>query len=115
MSLADPPTPVVTAADALLTRYAEYEASERGLATRSIERNARALRPFVECRMHDGQRGLEQLTAAEVTAFVVEQARLAPRSLAHLMPALRSLLPYLHVTGVIPVGLASAVPTVARW
>lgn len=114
VSLADPPVPVVTAAEALLAEYAEYEAMERGLAARSIQRNVCAVRPFVECRTRE-ERGLEQLSAGEVTAFVVEQARRAPRSLPHLVPALRSLLRYLHVTGVTAVGLASAVPTMARW
>lgn len=113
--LADPPAPVVTATDLLLNRYGEYEATERGLAARSIERNVDAVRPFVERRLREGQRGLEQLTAGEVTAFVVEQSRRAPRSLAHLVPALRSLLRYLHVAGITPVELASAVPTMARW
>jgi integrase/recombinase XerD len=113
--LADPPAPVVTAADVVLVRYAEYEATERGLAARSIERNVAAVRSFVECWMREGQRGWEQLTAGEVTAFVVEQAHRAPRSLPHLVTALRSLLRYLHVTGVTRVGLASAVPTMARW
>jgi integrase/recombinase XerD len=113
--LADPPVPVVTAADVLLAQFAEYEATERGLAPRSIERTVHAVRPFVDCRMREGQRRLEQLTAVEVTAFVVEQSHRAPRSLAHLVPALRSLLRYLHVTGVTPVGLASAVPTMAGW
>jgi site-specific recombinase XerD len=106
---------VATAADVLLARYAEYEVTERGLAARSVERNVLAIRPFVECRMGEGQRGLENLTAGELTVFVVEQSRRVPRSLAHLVPALRSLLRYLHVTGVTRVGLASAVPTMARW
>jgi site-specific recombinase XerD len=113
--LAAPPIPVVTAAEVLLAEYAKYEATERGLATRSIQRNVCTVRPFVERRMREGQPGLEQLTAGGVTAFVVEQSRRAPRSLVHLVPALRSLLRYLHVTGITPVGLASAVPTMARW
>jgi site-specific recombinase XerD len=115
LPLVGPPAPVVTAADVLLTGYAEYETTERGLASRSVERNVRAVRPCVERWMRDGRRGLEQLTAGEVTTFVVEQSLRVPRSLAHLVPALRSLLRYLHVTGVTPVGLAGAVPTMARW
>lgn len=113
--LVDPPAPAVTAADVLLTQFAAYEATERGLAARSIERTVDAVRPFVDWWMREGQRGLKQLTAAEVISFVVEQSPRAPRSLVHLVPALRSLLRYLHVTGVTSVGLASAVPTMARW
>jgi site-specific recombinase XerD len=113
--LADPPSLVVTPADALLAEYAEYEVRERGLAAVSVVRSVGAVGDFVRGRMRDGQRGLETLTAAEVTAFVVEQSRRAPRSLGHLVPALRSLLRYLHVTGVTRVGLASAVPVVTGW
>lgn len=113
--VADRPKPVMTSADALLARYADYEATERGLCARTIDRNVLALRPFVESRIHDGWLALEALTAGEVTSFVVDQARRDPRSVPHMVTALRSLLRYLHVAGVIPVGLASAVPTLARW
>jgi site-specific recombinase XerD len=109
------PNPVMTAADALLTRYAHYEATERGLAARTIERNVRAVRPFLQSRTSGGRLELEALTAAEVTSFVVEHARRDPGSIPHMVTALRSLLRYLHVAGVVPDGLAAAVPTVARW
>ncbi len=113
--LADPPSPVLTPADALLAAYTEYEARERGLAAVSVQRSVVAVRDFMRGRMREDLPGLETLTAAEVTAFVVEQSRRAPRSLGHLVPALRSLLRYLHVTGVTPAGLASAVPVVTGW
>lgn len=115
LSLADPPPIVMTAADVLLAQYANYEATERGLSDRTIDRNIRAIRGFVVSRMRDGQLELENLTAGEVTAFVVAQSRRDPRSVPRLVSPLRSLLRFLHATGVTPVGLASAVPTVARW
>jgi integrase/recombinase XerD len=113
--VADRPSPVVTAADAVLARYADYEATERGLGARTIDRNVRAARPFVESRIRDGRLELETLTAGEVISFVVDSTRLDPGSVPHAVTALRSLLRYLHVAGVTPVGLATAVPTVARW
>lgn len=113
--VADRPRPTLTAADALLAGYADYEATERGLDARTVDRNVWALRPFVESLVNGGRLALEGLTAAEVTAFVVDRTRRDPRSVPHLMPALRSVLRYLHVTGVTPAGLAAAVPTLARW
>jgi integrase/recombinase XerD len=113
--VADRPAPVVTAVDALLAEYARYEAMERGLTARTIDRNVRAVRPFLESRTSGGRLGLEALTAGEVTSFVVDRARRDPGSMPHMVTALRSLLRYLHVVGVIPAGLATAVPTVARW
>jgi integrase/recombinase XerD len=113
--VADRPKPVATAADALLARYADYEATERGLSARTVERNVRVLRPFVESHVDGGVLALQALTAGKVTAFVVDRTRRDPASVPHLVTALRSLLRYLHVAGVIPVGLATAVPTLARW
>lgn len=113
--VADRPAPVVTAVDALLADYARYEASERGLTARTIDRNVRAVRPFLQSRTSGGRLGLEALTAGEVTSFVVDCAGREPGSMPHLVTALRSLLRYLHVVGVIPAGLATAVPTAARW
>jgi integrase/recombinase XerD len=113
--VADRPKPVATAADALLARYAIYEATERGLCARTVERNVWVLRAFVESRLDGDVLALQTLTASEVTAFVVDRARCDPGSVPHLVTALRSLLRYLHVTGVTPAGLATAVPTMARW
>ncbi len=113
--VADRPKPVLTAAEALLARYANYEATERGLDARTIDRNVRALRPFVESRTYDGRLELEALTAGEVTSFVVDLTRHDPGSVPRTVTPLRSLLRYLHIAGVTPAGLATAVPTLARW
>ncbi|WP_146771137.1 site-specific integrase [Prauserella muralis] len=115
VSLADPLPVMVTAVDVLLAQYANYEASERGLSDRTIDRNIRAVRGFVVSRMREGRLELENLTAGDVTAFVVEQSHRDPQSVPRLVTPLRSLLRYLHATGAIPVGLALAVPAVARW
>jgi len=113
--VAERPKPVMTAADALLARYACYEVTQRGLSVRTIDRTILALGPFVASRMRGDRLELETLCASEVTAFVVDRTRRDPGSVAHLVTALRSLLRYLHVAGVTPVGLATAVPTLTRW
>src|SRR5258708_10807615 len=62
---------------------------------------------------HDGTVALEQLTAGEVRAFVLAQARKQPRSAKRIVTALRSLLRFLHVDGILAVPLAGAVPSPA--
>jgi site-specific recombinase XerD len=103
----------VPPADALLARYAAYLASERGLSAKTIARHATALRPFTASLARDGHPGLAGLTAREVTDFVVAQSRQRPSTVPHLVTALRSLLRFLHVDGVIAAGLADAVPAAA--
>jgi integrase/recombinase XerD len=96
----------------LLDRFAAYLATERGLSARTIDRDRRAVEPFVAAMLPN----LACMTVAEVTAFVVEQAERNPRSVPHLVSPLRSLLRFLHAEGITPVaGLAAAVPSVARW
>src|SRR5207244_540729 len=63
----------------------------------------------------DGQLDLQRLSAGEVGTFVVAQSRKRPRSVGRMVTALRSLLRFLHVDGVIDRPLAAAVPSVAGW
>ena len=112
------PAPVagpVTETGQMLDRYAGYLAAERGLAERTVALNVRLARPFLQQRALDrnGRLDLEQLTAAEVRAFVLDRARKQPRSAKRIVTALRSLLRFLHVIGVIGVPLAAAVPSPA--
>ena len=72
--VADRPRLVADAVDAVLAGFAGYEITERGLSARTVDRNVRAVRPFVQSRMRDGRVELDSLTAGEVTAFVVDQS-----------------------------------------
>ena len=106
-----------TATGQLLARYASYLATGRGLAQATVMLNVRLVRPFLLQREHDrdGRLDLEQLTAAEVRGFVVAQSRQRPRSVKRIVSALRSLLGFLHVDGIIGAPLAGAVPSPAGW
>jgi site-specific recombinase XerD len=99
----------------LLDRFAAYLASERGLALTTVTLNVRLVRPFLQQRALErgGRLDLEELTAGEVRAFVLDQARKQPRSAKRIVTALRSLLRYLHVDGVLAAPLAGAVPSPA--
>ena len=110
-----PPAEPATETSLLLDRFAAYLASERGLAPTTVALNVRLARPFLQQQAleHGGRLDLEQLTAGEVRAFVLDQARKQPRSAKRIVTALRSLLRFLHVDGVTATGLADAVPTAA--
>jgi integrase/recombinase XerD len=101
----------------LLGRYRDYLLTERGLAASTVELNVRMVRPFLahQLRADDGELDLQRLSAGEVGAFVVDQSRKRPRSVGRLVTALRSLLKFFHVDGIIDRPLAMAVPSVASW
>lgn len=112
-----PPRPApATAGEALLHSYQHYLTTERGLATTTARGYADMVRPFLAQREEAGGLDLGRLTAAEVTAFVLAACPGRPKGSAKLtVTALRSLLGFLHVDGLIGEPLAQAVPAVASW
>jgi len=113
---APPPTGPATPAEALLERYRQYLLLERGLATTTADVNVRMARPFLLERAQacDGRLDLDQLTAGEVSTFVVRQSRERPASVKRMVTALRSLLAFLHVQGITGQAAGTAVPAVTR-
>jgi site-specific recombinase XerD len=110
------PVTATTPRERLLGRYRNYLFAERGLAASTVELNVRMVGPFLADQVRaDGVLDLQRLGAGEVGAFVVAQSRKRPRSVGRMVTALRSLLRFLHVDGVIDRPLASAVPSVAGW
>jgi integrase/recombinase XerD len=109
------PLPLIPAEE-LLERFQRYLVSERGIGAATAEGYACFARPFVAARLAPGGPGLEGLTAADVTGFVVASCPGKPKGSAKLtVTALRSLLGWLHVDGVLGESLAWAVPPVAAW
>ena len=99
-----------------LERYRSYLTVERGLGAETARGYVDAVRLFLLGRaLPDGLAlDLEHLTAADVISFVVGRCPRQGRSAAKLtVTALRSLLGFLHVEGVIERSLAFAVPSVA--
>lgn len=110
------PTPAPTGpVEVLLARFQDYLLVERGLVSSTAALNVRLARPFLAARMHAGQLDLAGLTAGDVAAFVVAQSRQRPRSVKRIVTAVRSLLRFLHVTGLIDRPLAAGVPSPAGW
>jgi site-specific recombinase XerD len=112
------PVVVVTPLEALLADYHAYLVDERGLVRATVRHHESVARLFLaeRCRARDGGLRLEDLTAADVAAFVAAECpRRSVGSAKILVTGLRSLLRFLHVAGRGPGPLASAVPAVAGW
>ena len=109
------PSPM-TAEQELLERYRWYLVRERGVCEQAADGYLRKVRRFLAWRASAGTAGLEGLTAADVSAFVlVECPGHSTHWGRHLTLSLRSFLGFLHVDGVLDESLVRAVPRVAGW
>lgn len=109
--------PVLSEVEELLCRYRAWLCSERGLAAVTSRNYADMVRPFLSARANAaGELDLRELAAGDVLAFVLAECPYRRSGSAKLLvTALRSLLGYLHVEGVIARPLAPVVPSVAGW
>jgi integrase/recombinase XerD len=111
-----PPAVATTPEEVFLERYRRYLTMERGLVASTARYYIRLVRLFLTTRVRDGGIDLEHLVAGDITAFVLaEYPRRSVPSAKLLVTALRSLLVFLHVEGVIEWSLTAAVPSVADW
>ncbi len=118
LGVAPPETvaPIVTASDRLLAEFEEYLVCDRGLAARTVEGYRRVAGLFLASRCAPGGEDLrlQCLTAADVSAFILEQS--ACRSVGSLggtVSGLRALLRFLFLRQHTPLALAAAVPAVS--
>ena len=103
-------------ADELVERYRRYLLVERALAPGTATVYVTAIRPFIANFERSERLEFERLTAAEVNAFVLAEARRRPgTSIRSVATALRSLLAFVHVEGLTQRSLAAAVPGVGAW
>ena len=100
----------------VLERYWNYLTIERGLRHTTARGYVHAVRPFLYDRVLPDDAGLRHLTAADVITFVVARCRQQNSGAAKMtVTALRSLLEFLHVDGVIERSLASVVSRAGDW
>jgi integrase/recombinase XerD len=100
----------------LLARYREYLVKERGLAAGTVGNYLREAGLFLATRVRADGLDLAGLTAGEVSGFVVGQCAERTVGAAKIMvTALRSVLRFLFVEGVVERDLVSAAPGVAGW
>ena len=106
------PTPI----DLLVERYRNYLIGERGLALSTVRIYVRAIRPLLAGCLVGDRLNVGELTAGDVTGFMLEVARKQqPGNAQTTASALRSLLRFLHVKGLVASSLVGAVPSVASW
>jgi site-specific recombinase XerD len=99
----------------LLEGYCCWLRTERGVGVKVARGYVDAVRPFVVVHAVSGEAGLRELGAGDVTGFMLAQSRwLAPKTVQRLASALRSLLRFWHVRGLIGGPLDQAVPKVAN-
>src|SRR5207244_1104230 len=100
-----PPAAAVVAAtpaEELLERYRRFLFGERGLATGTVRGYVDIVRPFLTGRVAADGSGLELLAARDVSAYVLAECPGRSQGSAKLLvTALRSLLGFLHVEGVL--------------
>jgi integrase/recombinase XerD len=117
LGVAPAPTPVVAwgPLEELLADYRRYLSVERGLSDHTVlDAYGPAARLFLAGREGPDGLELERLSAADVSLFLARECpkRSVPGA-RDLVCALRSLLRYLHLAGLIEAPLVWAVPSVA--
>ncbi|MGA8744462.1 MAG: tyrosine-type recombinase/integrase [Solirubrobacterales bacterium] len=107
------PTPL----ERLIADYREWMVDERGLASATVLRYEKLARRFLGERVAaEGERGVGNLTGAEVSAFLVgECTRVSLGAAKGRVAELRSLLRFLHLRGMTELALADSVPSPAGW
>jgi integrase/recombinase XerD len=106
---------LLTRADRLLADYRGWLLTERGLGVKVARGYVGSVRPFVAAHAAGGEAGLRDLGAGDVTAFLTaESRRLAPKTVQRLATALRSLLRFWHLQGLVSGPLDQAVPKAAN-
>jgi integrase/recombinase XerD len=101
--------------DRLLDSYRRHLRVERRLAPSTVRGHEDVARRFLSGHVQGDRLDLDGLTAAEVTAFVLAEARLRSiGSMKALLSPLRSLLRFLFVAGIAPRNLTAAVPGIAN-
>jgi len=117
LGAAPPPEPAApqTPAERLLADYRRWLLAERGLRAKVARGYVDSVAPFVTAHAGGGGAGLRELGAGDVTAFMTAEARrLAPKTVQRLATALRSLLRYWHLRGLIGGPLDQVVPRIAN-
>lgn len=101
--------------EGLLESYRRYLRVERRLAPSTVRGHADLARRFLSQHAEGDQLGLHDLASADVTAFVVAEARRrSVGSMTALLSPLRSLLRFLFIAGIAPRNLTAAVPGIAN-
>jgi integrase/recombinase XerD len=111
-----PPAAFNGPVDEMLQRYRRYLTVERGLREVTAHGYVARVRPFLQGRLLSNGLTLDlgHLTSSDVISFVLARSpHQSHRTACLTVTALRSLLSFLHVEGIIAQSLAACVPSVA--
>jgi len=109
-------TPSLTPHQEIFEAFSRYLQAERGLAPKSIIRHLPVIRLFLREVCPAGADDLSKISQVDVTRYVERHARDGSADSGKAMCwALRAFLRYLHHKGLIPLALASCVPSIRRW
>ena len=111
-----PPDDAVTSpVDRLVEEFRDYLLHERGAKASTAGKYESTARMFLPDRSEPLEDGLARVSGAEVSGFVLRESRRRSVCSTELVVcALRALLRFLHVRGLIAEPLVGAVPSVAR-
>jgi integrase/recombinase XerD len=106
--------------DALLLAYQQYLRAERGLSEATVRTYTHFAAAFLDRAGDPLREVLAELTGPDVLGILERQLKSQPRrrsagSAVLTAQVARSLLRFLHASGLVPRDLAPAVPRVARW
>ncbi|MGI5238722.1 tyrosine-type recombinase/integrase [Dactylosporangium sp. CA-139066] len=109
--------PAATPLDPLLGRYRSWMHRERGLSASTMLRYENTARRFLTGHAMTGGRFTpEQLTGADLNVFLLQECgRVSSGSAKGRVAELRSLMRFLHLSGVTAMRLGTAVPPVGGW
>jgi site-specific recombinase XerD len=109
--------PAATPLDPVLGRYRGWMQRERGLSESTVLRYENTARRFLTTHaMTDGRFTPERLTGANLNAFLLQEAgRVSSGSAKGRVAELRSLMRFLHLSGMTAMRLGTAVPPVGGW
>src|SRR5690349_13177607 len=102
-----------TTLERVLTRYGDYLAQERALASSTIRYCLHTAAQFLA--KHSTSTAIRALRAQDVRTFLRQAGRTHPRSLAGIGSNLRCVLRFLFVEGLITRDLSEAVPPSRTW
>ena len=114
--LCAPAASCTTAADRVVTDFAQHLQRNQGLAVATVDTYTRLARQFLVWRFGQADVRLHDLCPSDSIEFIRQESkRMAPPAVKGVAKGVRSFLRFCALRGDVPAGLAASVPSVATW
>ena len=114
--LCAPAASCTTAADRVVTDFAQHLQRNQGLAVATVDTYTRLGRQFLVWRFGQADVCLHDLRPSDSIEFIRQESkRMAPPAVKGVAKGVRSFLRFCAFRGEVPAGLAASVPSVATW